>query len=179
MAQKHVVLGITGSIAAYKACDILRRLKEADCDVSVVMTREATRFVTPLTFEALSQKLVYTEMFSDKSDWDMAHISLAKWADLFLIAPATANVIGKMAGGLGDDLLTCTALTTRAPLVVAPAMNTQMFENNIVQKNIATLKDNGVYFIEPSWGKLACGDVGKGHLAKVDDIVQETLALLK
>jgi phosphopantothenoylcysteine decarboxylase/phosphopantothenate--cysteine ligase len=179
MKKNKVLLGVTGSIAAYKACDVVRRLQDAGCEVSVVMTESAQKFVTPLTFEALTRRPVYRTMFSNGAEWDMAHISLAKWADVCVIAPATANVIGKVAGGIADDLLTCTAITTAAPILIAPAMNTGMFANATVQENIAKLKKRGVRFVGPKEGKLACGDEGKGALADVDVIVKAVLALLK
>lgn len=179
MKKGQVVLGVTGSIAAYKACDLVRRLQDKGCDVTVIMTDSAEKFVTPLTFEALSHRPVYSGLFARGVEWDMAHISLAKLADVLVIAPATANMIGKIAGGLADDLLSCTAMTTKAPVVIAPAMNTDMLENSIVQDNMARLKKAGVTFVESKSGRLACGDVGKGALAEVDDIVNTVLALLK
>jgi phosphopantothenoylcysteine decarboxylase/phosphopantothenate--cysteine ligase len=179
MKKKQIVLGVTGSIAAYKAGDIVRRLQDKGCDVTVIMTDNAEEFITPLTLETLSRKPVLRDMFARDVEWDMAHISLAKLADVFVVAPATANVIGKMACGIADDLLTCTAVTTKAPIVVAPAMNTDMLTNPIVQENIAKLKKLGVKFVEPKEGKLACGDIGKGALADVDDIIKAVVALLK
>ncbi|MDD3374174.1 MAG: flavoprotein [Candidatus Omnitrophica bacterium] len=178
--QKHVVLGVTGSIAAYKACDIIRGLQRKNIFVTVLMTEKAKNFITPLTLMSLSQNKVYCEMFVSNFDqWEMDHISLAQKADVFLIAPATANVIGKIAGGIADDLLTSTAITTKAPIVIAPAMNTAMYENTIVQNNIKDLKKHGIEFIDPIPGKLACGDVGKGHLAQTDIIIKKVCALLK
>ena len=167
---KKVVLGVCGSIAAYKAGDIIRRLQDAYCEVTVIMTREAVEFITPLTLSSLSGKAVYSDMF-DKDSWRMAHIELAKSADIVLIAPATANCIGKLAKGLADDLLTTFAITSRAPIFIAPAMNDEMYANAIVKENCAKLKKHGVKFIEPTRGKLACGVVGVGHLAEVEDIV--------
>ena len=172
-------MGVTGSIAAYKAGDIIRRLQDQGLDVTVIMTAGAEKFITPLTLETLSGHPVYQDMFARDVDWDMAHISLAKKADVLLVAPATANVIGKMSAGIADDLLTCTAVTTKAPIIVAPAMNTDMFTNPIVMENVAKLKKHGVRFIEPKEGKLACGDVGKGALADVDEIVKAVVDLLK
>ena len=171
---RKIVLGVCGSIAAYKAGDIVRRLQDAHCDVTVVMTKEAERFITPLTLAALSGKDVYTDMFEGKA-WGMTHIELAKTADVFLIAPATANMVGKLANGLADDLLTTLAITTSAPVLIAPAMNDDMFANAFVQENCAKLKKHGVQFIEPVKGKLACGVVGVGHLADVEDIVKAVL----
>ena len=179
MKKTQIVLGVTGSIAAYKACDLVRRLQDAECDVTVIMTDSAVKFVTPMTFEALSRRSVYRDMFAKDIEWDMAHISLAKSADILVIAPATANMIGKIACGLADDLLSSTAMTTKAPVVIAPAMNTEMLANGIVQENIVRLKKHGVIVVEAKSGKLACGDVGKGAMADVDTIVNQVMALLK
>lgn len=172
--MKNVVLGVCGSIAAYKAGDLIRRLQEQDCAVTVVMTKEAQKFITPLTLSSLSGKNVYTDMFEGDA-WAMAHIELARSADIVLIAPATANIIAKIAHGMADDLLSTFLLTTRAKILVAPAMNDDMFANVAVQDNCATLKKRGITFIEPIKGKLACGTVGVGHLADVDDIVKAVL----
>lgn len=179
MKKKNILLGVTGSIAAYKACDIVRRLQDEGSEVTVIMTACAEKFVTPLTFEALSRRPVSRDMFSRDAEWDMAHIELARRADLLVIAPATANVIGKIANGIADDLLTCTAMTIKVPVLIAPAMNTGMFTNPTVQENIVRLKKNGVKFVEPKTGKLACGDTGKGALADIDVIVKAAVALLK
>ena len=175
MAQsgKKIVVGVTGSIAAYKSADLIRRLQEKGCDVTVAMTKEATQFITPLTLATLSGKDVYSNIFAGQS-WEMAHIELAK-VDALVIAPATANVIGKLANGLADDFLTTLAITTKAKVFIAPAMNEDMFKNAIVQENVAKLKKHGIKFIEPVKGKLACGIVGMGHLAEVDDIVKAVL----
>lgn len=176
---KTVILGVTGSIAAYKSADVIRRLKEKGLDVSVVMTREAEKFITPLTLKALSGKNVFRDMFDEKEDaWEMAHIKLAQKADMLLIAPATANIIGKIACGIADDLLTCTVMATKAKILMAPAMNDQMYKNKIVEENIAKLKKTGVHFIEPVKGSLACGTFGEGHLADVDDIVKAVSKLI-
>lgn len=178
--KKHILLGVTGSIAAYKACEIVRDFQRQNMDVTVVMTKEAKEFVTPLTFASLSQNRVYDDMFlKDTVDWDIEHVSLAEKADLLLIAPATANIIGKLACGIADDLLSCVAMATKAPIVVAPAMNEGMYTNKIVQENIQKLEGHGVCFISPIKGRLACGSVGQGHLAEVDCIVKKVCALLK
>lgn len=170
---KRVVLGVTGSIAAYKAADIVRRLTEKGIKVSVVMTKEAEYFITPLTFSVLSGEEVYREAFTEeRRSWQMPHIRLAQEADLFLIAPATAAIIGKLAYGIADNLLTCIALATKARIVIAPAMNTEMYQNKMVQENCTKLKKNGMEFIDPAMGSLACGAVGEGRLADVDTIVQ-------
>jgi len=171
---KRIVLGVCGSIAAYKAGDIIRRLQDNHCEVTVIMTKGATQFITPLTLSSLSGKNVYSDMF-DQNAWRMSHIELAKSIDLVLIAPATANVIGKLANGLADDLLTTFAITSIAPVFIAPAMNDEMYLNAIVKENCAKLKKHGFKFIEPVKGKLACGTTGVGHLAEVDQIVKAVL----
>ena len=173
-------MGVTGSIAAYKSADILRRLKEKGLKVSVVMTKEAEHFITPLTLSSLSGEKVYTSMFSDgENSWQMPHIHLAEEAAALLIAPATANVIAKLAHGMADDLLTCLALSIRAPILIAPAMNTQMYKNIFVQENCQKLKKQGVTFIDPVKGELACGTVGEGHIADEEKIVKAVLSSLK
>jgi phosphopantothenoylcysteine decarboxylase/phosphopantothenate--cysteine ligase len=171
--KKTAILGVTGSIAAYKAGDIIRRLKEKGYDVSVVMTREAEKFITPLTLKSLAGGAVYRDLFDDNDEaWDMSHIVLGRQADVLVIAPATANIIGKIAGGLADDLLTCIAMATKASILIAPAMNDEMYKNKFVQENIAKLKKNGIEFIDPVRGELACGTTGVGHLADVTAIVE-------
>lgn len=171
--RKRVVLGVTGSIAAYKSADLIRRLTEKGFKVSVVMTKEAERFITPLTLSGLSGEKVYRGMFDDRDDpAGMPHIALAREADVFLIAPATANIIGKLACGSADDLLTCIALVTKAPILIAPAMNMQMYRNEIVRENCRKLKKHGVRFIDPVKGKLACGATGEGHIADEAIIVK-------
>ncbi len=177
--KKNVILGVTGSIAAYKAADVVRRLQDKGCDVTVMMTPGAEKFVTALTFEALTHRPVYRDMFTHEGAWDVAHVSLAKKADIFVIAPATADVIAKVACGFADDFVACTALTTKAPIVMAPAMNDDMFSNPVLQENITRLKKRGVKFVAPKEGKLACGTVGVGALADVDTIVKTVIDLLK
>jgi len=172
--MKNIVLGVCGSIAAYKAGDIIRRLQEKDCAVSVIMTAEAQQFITPLTLGSLAGGNVYTDMF-DANAWKMAHIELARKADAVLVAPATANIIAKIAHGMADDLLSAFILTTKAPVVIAPAMNDEMYANAMVKENCAKLKKHGIKFVEPVKGKLACGVVGVGHLADVEDIVKAVL----
>jgi len=177
---KKIVLGVTGSIAAYKACDIIRRLQEGNCDVTVIMTQEAEKFITPLTLGALSGHKVYHDMFDENDNaWQMGHIVLNQDADALLIAPATANIIGKIANGLADDLLTCAVIATKAPIFIAPAMNTEMYSNRIVKGNIEKLEKNGFKFICPIGGKLACGVIGDGHLADVEEIVKVVLRSFK
>ncbi|MBQ6631034.1 MAG: bifunctional phosphopantothenoylcysteine decarboxylase/phosphopantothenate--cysteine ligase CoaBC, partial [Romboutsia sp.] len=178
LKDKTVVIGVSGGIAVYKTLDVISRLKKLGVNVNVIMTKSATEFVTPLSFQSLSQNYVVCDMFEDPKTWDVEHISLAKRADLFLIAPATANVIGKMANGIADDMLTTTVMATKAKVLIAPAMNTNMFENPIVQRNITTLKELGYNFVEPESGRLACGDTGKGKLASPETIVEEVVKLL-
>ncbi|OGX05742.1 MAG: hypothetical protein A2Z88_11080 [Omnitrophica WOR_2 bacterium GWA2_47_8] len=177
---RNIVLGVTGSIAAYKAGDIIRRLQEEGFSVQVIMTKEAEKFITPLTITSLLGNKVHRDMF-DEGDpaWPMSHISLAKEADILLIAPATANIIGKIANGLADDLLTCVVLATRAKLAIAPAMNDVMYKNEAVQENCARLRKRGFQFIEPIKGQLACGTFGEGHLAEVEDIVKAVVRIAK
>ena len=177
MAERNVVLGVTGSIGAYKAADLVRRLSEQGCAVTCVMTKEATQFITPLTLQALSERKVYTELFGVEES-AVIHTRLADQAGLVVIAPATANVIAKLAHGLADDLLTCVALAATAPVLIAPAMNVHMYEHPTVQGNIARLKALGHHVVGPQVGKLACGYDAIGHLAEVDEIVKAALALL-
>lgn len=175
---KNVVLGVSGGIAAYKACEIVSRLKKLGANIDVIMTKSAAEFVTPLTFQSLSLNKVTVDMFEEPKYWEIGHISLAKKADLFLIAPATANVIGKIANGIGDDMLTTTAMAIKSPILIAPAMNTNMYENEIVQENIEKLKKRGMHFIEPISGRLACGDIGSGKLPDPEDIVERAIEIL-
>ena len=179
MSKKEIILGVTGSIAAYKACEIIRSLKEEGFEVTVIMTGEAREFITPLTLAGLSRNKVYSRMFSDPQDWEIEHISLADKANLILIAPATANIIAKLACGLGDDLLSSCVLAAQAPVLIAPAMNFNMFKHKITQENIAKLKSAGYKFIGPGKGKLASGKVGLGRLADVEEIVKEVKKILK
>ena len=173
-----VVLGVTGCIGAYKACEVLRELQRASVDVHVVMTAHATQFVSALTFESLSQHTVFIDQFELGENSDIRHISLADAADLLLVAPATANVIGKFAQGLADDALSTLFLATKAPVLVAPAMNVNMFEHQAVTGNLETLRRRGVGVVEPGSGYLACGWLGRGRLAEVPEIVQAALDVL-
>lgn len=173
VSGKRVLLGVTGSIAAYKATEILRRLTEQGAEVRVVMTKNATRFISPLTFEALSGKPVLCDEFQDWKQNSIGHIDVAANQDLALIAPATANVIGKVAAGIADDALTTTLMAVECPLVMAPAMNDRMYRNPVLQKNIQFLKEQGVRFIEPETGSLACGTAGQGRLADPASIIRE------
>lgn len=175
---KCVVLGVTGGIAVYKAVELLRLLTKAGADVHVVMTRSAQEFVTPLTFQTLSGNPVHTELFSLVQEQDIGHISLADRADLFLVAPATANVIGKIANGVADDLLTTTIMATKAKVLFAPAMNTNMWENPLYQENQQHLESLGYHFIEPATGELACGWEGQGKLPDPQVIFDKVRALI-
>jgi len=168
---KNIVIGVTGGIAAYKAADVVSRLKKLGANVYVVMTEHSTKFIQPLTFQSLSQNYVVTDMFEDPKTWDVEHISLAKRADLFLIVPATANIVGKVAHGIADDMLTTTMMATEAPIFFALAMNTKMYENPIFQDNLKILEKYGYHLITPDSGRLACGDVGTGKLADPERIV--------
>ena len=174
-----VVLGVTGGIAAYKACELLRLLQKQGADVYVVMTKNACQFVQPLTFETLSGHPVAVDTFERPATWEVEHIALAKRADLFLIVPATANIIGKMANGIADDMLSTTVMATRAPVMIAPAMNTGMWENPATQANMAALKARGVHVVAPATGHLACGDSGAGKLEDVAVIAARALAVLR
>lgn len=174
-----IVLGVTGSIAAFKAATIVSSLRQKGAEVFVVMTKEAEAFVAPLTFQALSGKKVYRSLFDPPEAWDIEHVSLAEAADLVLIAPATANVIGKLACGICDDLLTCIVTATKVPILLAPAMNDGMYSNKIVQQNIERLKKAGFYFVGPESGRLACGSSGCGRMSEPDDIVGAAMAALK
>ena len=178
LKDKTVVIGVSGGIAVYKTLDVVSRLRKLGVNVNVIMTKSATEFVTPLSFQSLSQNYVVCDMFEDPKTWDVEHISLAKRADVFLIAPATANVIGKIANGIADDMLTTTVMATKAKVLIAPAMSTNMYENPILQRNINTLKELGYNFVEPESGRLACGDTGKGKLASPETIVDEVVKLL-
>lgn len=167
----HIVLGVTGSIAAYKAVELLRLLQRRGWAVSVVMTEGATRFVTPLTFQTLSRNAVGTGLFDEADGWHPEHISYADRADVLVVAPCTANVIAKLAHGIADDLLTCTALAAKAPLVIAPAMNDNMWAHPATRANVELLKQRGARFVEVDTGELACGREGAGRLAEPEAIL--------
>jgi phosphopantothenoylcysteine decarboxylase/phosphopantothenate--cysteine ligase len=177
--EKNIILGVTASIAIYKTCDIVCRLKDEGFSVSVVMTKEAEEFIRPIVFQSLSGNKVYGGLFEVQGAWEIEHISLAENADLILVAPATANIIAKIASGICDDLLTCVICATKAAILIAPAMNESMFKNKITQRNIMKLKALGYKFIEPKVGKLACGKVGKGCLAEVETIIKEANKILR
>lgn len=169
--NKNVLLGVTGSIAAYKAAEIVSRLKSRGFDITVIMTKTAQNFVHPLTFRTLSQNKVITDIFIDEDVYDPQHVSLADKADVIVIAPATANIIAKLASGITDDALTCIVLASNAPLLIAPAMEEKMFLNPITQDNIRTLKDVGYKFVGPEKGRLASGRMGLGRMADVELII--------
>jgi phosphopantothenoylcysteine decarboxylase/phosphopantothenate--cysteine ligase len=178
LSGRRIILGVTGGIAAYKACEIVRGLKKRGAEVIVIMTASAQKFVTPLTFETLSENEVIAEMFPAQKVVKTRHISLAQWPDLFLIAPATANLIGKIASGICDDILTTVLSSTKAPILLSPSMNVNMYENPILQENIKKLKGYGYIFIEPEVGDLACGTIGKGRLPAVEIILKEVEKIL-
>ena len=170
--KKNIVLGVTAGIAIYKSCELIRRLREQGFCVTVVMTEAAGELIRPIVFGALSANKVYRDLFEDPKEWEIGHVSLAEAADLLLIAPATANIIGKIANGISDDLLTCVVCATKAPVLICPAMNENMYRNKITQENIRKLKTLGYRFVEPAKGRLACGKVGLGCLAEVETIVK-------
>ncbi len=170
---KKILFGVTGGIAAYKALEIISLLRKSGAEVKVVMTKSACEFVSPLSFQTISRNMVATAMFEEPKAWEVRHISLATWADIAVVAPATANICGKLANGIADDMLSTTLMACKAPKVIAPAMNTGMYENPAVQRNIAVLKELGMKFVEPDTGVLACGDTGKGRLAPVEIIYEK------
>ena len=175
---KRVVLGVTGGIAAYKACEVVSRLRKLNAEVDVIMTENATKLVQPLTFETLSNRPVCVDTFERAESWDVKHISLAQKADLFLVAPATANLMAKLANGIADDMLSTTLLATKAPILLAPAMNTGMWTAEATQHNLKILLERGVKTIGPRSGFLACGDTGSGRMSEPIEIVEAALKLL-
>ena len=178
LTGRHVVMGVTGGIAAYKACEVVSRLKKLGADVDVIMTENAARLVAPLTFETLSARPVSVDTFARTASWDVRHISLAQKADLMLVAPATANLMAKLACGIADDMLTTTLLATKAPIVLAPAMNTGMWTAEATQQNLRTLLARGVRTVGPDSGRLACGDSGAGRMSEPEAIVEAVCGLL-
>lgn len=164
-------------MAIYKACEIIRRLRERKFGVSVVMTREAGQFIRPILFQALSANKVYADMFEAPGEWDIEHVALAEKAAAIVVAPATANIIGKLACGICDDLLTCVICASKAPILICPAMNENMYRNRVVQENCRKLRSLGYSLVEPEKGRLACGKIGIGCLADVDIIVRETVKI--
>lgn len=171
LSGKKIVVGVTGGIAAYKAVEVVSRLRKAGAEVHVIMTREAAQFVTELTFREISGQPVALDMWSKVTQFQVEHVALATLADLILVVPATANLLAKAAAGIADDMLTTTLLATKAPIYMAPSMNTVMYENPVTQKNIATLRSRGVQILEPDEGHLACGTSGKGRLPEPAAIV--------
>lgn len=178
LSNFNVLLGVSGGIACYKACEVVSRLKKLNAGIDVVMTKHATEFVAPLTFETLSNRPVVSDMFSREREWEVEHIALAKKADLCIIAPATANIISKLAEGIADDMLTTTYLALKCPVIIAPAMNTNMYENPVIKANLDKLRKSGVIVIDSAEGRLACGDVGKGKMAEPIDIVAKAVEVL-
>ncbi len=177
LTDKNIVIGVTGGIAAYKACDLVSKFKKMGANVDVIMTKSATKFIGLATMQTLSQNPVITDLFESPRYWDIEHISLAQKADILLVVPATANIIGKVASGIADDMLSTTIMASTGKVIFAPAMNTVMYNNKICQENILKLSQLGYRFIGPASGKLACGDMGLGRLAEVDDIVEAIISL--
>ena len=173
--MKHIVVGITGGIAAFKTCQMVSDLTKK-YEVQVIMTPHATNFIHPLTFETLTGRKCLIDTFDRNFSYEVEHISVAKWADVFVVAPATANVIAKFAHGICDDMLTTTFLACKAPKVIAPAMNTNMYDNPITQQNLQSLRSLGMQIVEPVSGLLACGDTGRGKMADID-IMEEAVEL--
>lgn len=178
LTGREVVLGVTGGIAAFKSAEIVSLLRKQGANVHVIMTKNATQFVAPLTFETMSANPVVTDIFERPERWEVEHVALAKRAELFCIAPATANILAKLAWGLADDMLSTTALATRAPILVAPAMNVNMWEAEATRKNMAVLRERGVHVIGPDSGFLACGDSGSGRMSEPQEIVAAIEELL-
>ena len=172
LKDKNILLGVTGGIAAYKIANLASMLKKQGANVKVIMTENACQFITPMTFETLTAQKVYIDTFDRNFEFKVDHIELGKWADVFLIAPATANVIGKLANGIADDMLTTTALAMRCPILVSPAMNTAMFENKVVKHNIMKLRTYGMDIIMPASGHLACGDTGVGKMPEPEMLLE-------
>ncbi len=175
----NIVIGMCGGIACYKICSIVGALKKNNFEVDVIMTKNATEFITPLTMRSLSNNPVVTDMFHETDNFDIKHISLAQKADILLVAPATANIIGKVANGIADDMLSTVIMATKAKVIFAPAMNNNMYQNQIVQDNIQKLKNYGYEFIEPQIGHLACGTEAIGKLADTKIIVEKIMEVSK
>ena len=178
LTGKTIVLGVTGGIAAYKSANLASMLIKLHADVHVIMTQNATKFITPMTFETLTNNKCIVDTFDRNFSFDVKHVSLAKRGDLFVVAPCTANVIGKLAHGICDDMLTTTMLATRAPKLIAPAMNTGMWENPILQDNLLKLKGYGYHIIDPIIGRLACGDTGTGKMNSEEVIIEHILTYM-
>ncbi|HOX38034.1 MAG TPA: flavoprotein [Candidatus Brocadiia bacterium] len=175
----NIVLGVTGSIAAYKAAQMASTLRGKGHEVQAVITECGLKFITADTFLALTKRRALTDLFDANDEFNPLHVSLSEWADLILIAPATANTIGKIACGLADDVLSCAVMATRCPIIIAPAMNDLMWGNSAVQRNVGTLKEMGIRFIEPESGRLASGKIGTGRLADVAKIIEMVESVLK
>jgi phosphopantothenoylcysteine decarboxylase/phosphopantothenate--cysteine ligase len=178
LSGKEIVLGVTGGIAAYKACEIVRALRKEGAGVRVILTASGARFITPLTLQTLSKNPVYTDLFDLITESEIGHISLAQRANLLMIAPATANVLGKIRGGIADDMLSTVVMATAAPVLLAPAMNSQMYASPAVQENVEVLRERGFTFVDPDEGELACGTMGPGRLADTEKIVEMARILL-
>ena len=172
LTGREIVLGVTGGIAAYKSAEVVSRLRHLGANVHVIMTKNATEFVSPLTFQTLSANQVVTDTFQAPEYWNVEHVALAKLAEVFVIAPATANIIAKMAAGIADDMLSTTVLATKAPVLIAPAMNTGMWTADATRENVQKLKTRGVHFVGPDSGILACGDEGAGRMSEPEAIVE-------
>jgi len=179
LTNKQIILGISGSIAAYKACELVRLLRDAHCEVRVVMTQAATEFVSPLTFQALSHNEVHRDLIDEKAEAAMGHIELAKWADAIVIAPASANFISRLAQGRADDLLSAVCLASDAPIACAPAMNQQMWQDSATQENIARLAGRNIHIFGPDSGEQACGDIGPGRMLEPEQILEHISSLFE
>ena len=177
-SDKNIVVGVTGCVAAYRTCQLVADLVGMGADVDVVMTKNATEFIMPQTFESLTHNPVTVDTFNRNKKWEVGHVSLAQKAALIMIVPCTANVVGKIANGIADDMLTTTVIATKAPVLIAPAMNTNMYTNTVFQENVAKLKNTGFYFVNPIEGRLACGAVGMGHIADEQVILDEAKNIL-
>jgi len=178
LSGKTVVVGVCGGIAAYKSVEVVSRLVKLNAAVNVIMTRNAQKFVSPLTFQTISKNTVADKMFTTEGKWDIEHISLAQKADIIVIVPATANIIGKIASGIADDLLTTTVMASKAPILIVPSMNNVMYENPVLNENILKLKKHGYLFMEAEEGLLACGTVGKGRLPEPEEIVETIIGVI-
>ncbi|MBN1354007.1 MAG: hypothetical protein JW994_05000 [Candidatus Omnitrophica bacterium] len=177
--KKNIILGITGSIAAYKACDLITYLVKKNYSVTCITTKEAEAFITRLTLETLSGNKVYSDMFEMPEKREITHVTLSEKADLIAVCPASANMIGKLAAGISDDLLTCTIISSKCPVLIAPAMNDNMYKHGVTQRNIRELRKIGYEFIGPISGRLACGYIGTGHIAELTHITQRIEKILK
>ena len=177
LAGKRILLGVTGGIAAYQTADLIGMFKSRFADTRVIMTEAATRFITPLTLETISGHLVTVDMFADGDHSRVEHIGLARSADLAVVAPATANFIGKIAGGIADDMLSTVIMAMKAPVIICPAMNENMWLNPIVQENVKKLKTYGYHFVDPEYGEMACGGEGWGRLARLDVILSTAISV--